>query len=79
MAGQSLIAVLLLAQVGGPPCGWNYGIEITPEDSPYQGCTVPDFNGRPAVRLRMDPFTPGGVRAEPLPGPSWLPPGQNGL
>ena len=60
-----MLSMILLAQLAGPPCGWNYGVEITPENSPFMGCTVPDANGNYGTRLRMDPFTPGGVRAEP--------------
>lgn len=67
-----MIELLLLAQLAGPPCGWNYGVEITPENSPFLGCTVPDANGDYRVRLRMDPFTPGGIRAEPA-GPEPYP------
>jgi hypothetical protein len=67
-----VIEVLLLAQLSGPPCGWNYGVEITPENSPVMGCTVPSKTDPYGVRLRMDPFTPGGVRAEPA-GPAPLP------
>ena len=67
-----MIEVMLLAQLSGPPCGWNYGVEITPENSPVMGCTVPSKADSYGVRLRMDPFTPGGVRAEPA-GPAPLP------
>ena len=59
------IALILLAQMPGPVCGWNYGVELTPQNSPLTGCTVPDASGRLRTRLRMDPFAPGGVRAEP--------------
>lgn len=67
-----MIGALLLAQLAGPPCGWNYGFEITPQNSPFMGCTVPDAHGEYRTRLRMDPFTPGGIRAEPA-GPAEYP------
>lgn len=67
-----MVELLLLAQLYGPACGWNYGVEITPEDSPFVGCTVPDASGQYRTRLRMDPFSPSGVRAEPA-GPAPLP------
>lgn len=60
-----MVGLLLLAQLSGPPCGWNYGIEITPENMPLTGCTVPSKTDPYGVRLRMDPFSPSGVRAEP--------------
>ncbi|MEY3962802.1 MAG: hypothetical protein RLZZ106_57 [Cyanobacteriota bacterium] len=66
-----MLAMILLAQLYGPACGWNYGVEITPQNSPFQGCTVPDANGKYRVRLRMDPFSPGGVRAEPAGPPEY--------
>ena len=67
-----MISALLVAQLSGPACGWNYGVEITPEDAPFTGCTVPDRTNPYGTRLRMDPFTPGGIRAEPA-GPAPLP------
>ena len=67
-----MLSLMLLAQLSGPPCGWNYGVNITPEDSPFMGCTVPSTENPYGTRLRMDPFTPGGVRAEPA-GPAPLP------
>jgi hypothetical protein len=60
-----VVELLLLAQLSGPPCGWNYGVEITPENMPLTGCTVPSKTDPYGVRLRMDPFSPSGVRAEP--------------
>jgi len=63
---------MLLAQLHGLVCGWNYGVEITPQNEPFAGCTVPDLNGQYRTRLRMDPFMPGGMRAEPV-GPAPLP------
>lgn len=66
-----MIELMLLAQLAGPACGWNYGVEITPENSPYMGCTIPDARGDYTTRLRMDPFTPGGVRAEPAVPPPY--------
>ncbi len=74
-----MIELLLLAQLAGPPCGWNYGVEITPQDSPFLGCTIPDADGNYRTRLRMDPFTPAGVRAEPVqaqPYPAFMTPKQ---
>ncbi len=66
-----MLSLVLLAQLAGPPCGWNYGVELTPQNAPFTGCTVPDARGGYPVRLRMDPFSPGGVRAEPTgPGPN---------
>ena len=67
-----MLALTLLAQLAGPPCGWNYGVVITPENAPITGCTVPDRGNPYGTRLRMDPFTPAGVRAEPA-GPAPLP------
>ncbi len=61
--------LLLLAQLSGPPCGWSYGVEITPENMPLTGCTVPSKADPYGVRLRMDPFSPSGVRAEPARAP----------
>lgn len=72
MEDTPVLALTLIAQLYGPACGWNYGVEITPENAPFTGCTVPDFNGNYRTRLRMDPFSPGGVRAEPA-GPAPLP------
>ncbi len=60
-----MLGLVLLAQLAGPPCGWNYGVVITPENAPFTGCTVPDARREYPVRLRMDPFSPSGVRAEP--------------
>ena len=65
-----LLSGLLLAQLAGPACGGLYG--ITPENSPYVGCTIPSTTDPYGVRLRMDPLTPGGIRAEPA-RPSLLP------
>lgn len=59
-----------------PACGWNYGAQITPENSYVLGCSVPDASGDGGTVLRMDPFTPGGVRAEsgsPSPLPVFTP------
>lgn len=67
-----MIELMLLAQLSGPPCGWNYGMEITPENMPLTGCTVPNKADPYGTRLRRDPFAPGGVRAEPA-GPAPLP------
>lgn len=63
--------LLLLAQLSGPPCGWQYGIENTPENNPVTGCTVPSKTDPYGVRLRMDPFSPSGVRAEPARPTLW--------
>jgi len=65
-----MIEVLLLAQLAGPACGWRAGVEITPYTSPVGGigCTVPgpiDGSNPYGTRLLPDPFTPGGIRAEP--------------
>jgi hypothetical protein len=60
-----MIEALLIAQLAGPRCG-QYG--ITPENSPFVGCTVPGPIGSSdqyGIRLRYDPLTPAGVRAEP--------------
>jgi hypothetical protein len=67
-----MIELMLLAQLSGPACGWNSGMEITPENMPLTGCTVPTKGNPYGTRLRMDPFAPGGVRAEPA-GPAPLP------
>ena len=61
-----MLTTILIAQLAGPVCGYNYGVEITPADSPYVGCVVPDFYGTPAVRLRENPLLPGGIQAEPI-------------
>lgn len=66
-----MLSLILLAQLSGPPCGWNYGIEITPDNMPLTGCTVPSKTDPYGTRLRYDPFAPGGIRAEPAgPRPS---------
>jgi hypothetical protein len=66
-----MLSLILLAQLSGPPCGWTYGFELTPQNTPLTGCTVPSKTNPYGTRLRMDPFTPGGVRAEPAgPNPS---------
>lgn len=71
-----MVQMILLAQLAGPVCGWNYGVEITPQNSPYMGCVVPDRDNPYGTRLRMYPFMPGGVRSEPagprLEGDGWL-------
>jgi hypothetical protein len=56
---------MLVAQLGGPWCGSSASGWATPQNMPLTGCTVPDRHGG-GVRLRMDPFAPAGVRAEPL-------------
>ena len=60
-----MVELLLLAQLSGPTCGWNNGMEITPENMPLTGCTVPSKTDPQGVRLRIDPFSPSGLRAEP--------------
>jgi hypothetical protein len=65
LLGAVLIAAApAMAQLSGPPCGWNYGVEITPQNSPFMGCTVPSNDSPYGVRLRQDPFSPGGIRGE---------------
>jgi hypothetical protein len=71
---------VLLAFAGSahaqPACGWNYGAQITPENSYVLGCSIPDASGEYGTVLRMDPFAPGGVRAEsvsPAPLPVFTP------
>jgi hypothetical protein len=68
-----MATVLLLAQLAGPACGWNYGAEITPENSPYVGCVVPSKTDPGGTRLRLEMFSPSGLRAEPA-RPDWLVP-----
>lgn len=68
--------LFLLAQLAAPACGWNYGAQITPENSYVLGCSVPDASGVYGTVLRMDPFTPGGIRTEsaaPAPLPVFTP------
>ena len=60
---------LLISQLAGPVCGYNYGVEITPDNSPYVGCVLNDRDSRPAVRIKQNPFTPSGYQAEPIPSP----------
>jgi hypothetical protein len=79
------VAGTLLAFAGPaqaqPACGWNYGAQITPENSYVLGCSIPDASGEYGTVLRMDPFTPGGVRAEsasPAPLPVFAPGGARG-
>lgn len=67
-----MVGLVLLAQLAAPACGWNNGVEITPENSYVLGCSVPDASGNYGTVLRMDPFTPGGLRAEPA-APALLP------
>ena len=64
-----LLPGLLISQLAGPVCGYNFGVLITPEDSPYVGCVINDRNSRPAVRIKQNPFTPSGYQAEPIPFP----------
>jgi hypothetical protein len=70
--------LLLLAQLAAPYCGYNYGVEITPQDAFVTGCYVPSWSGQESEArrgqggavLREDPLSPGGVRATPvLPAP----------
>lgn len=68
-----MVELLLLAQLAGPRCGWNYGADITPENSPYVGCVVPSKTDPGGTRLRQDMFSPSGVRAEPA-SRDWLVP-----
>jgi hypothetical protein len=63
-----MINLILLAQLAGPPCGYYLGTEITPEDAPFTGCTLPDFYGRPVVNVRENPLMPGGYSVEPING-----------
>jgi hypothetical protein len=67
-----MIEALLIAQLSGPRCGWYPGgTVLTPENTPFTGCTVPGPD-QYGTRLRADPFSPSGVRAEPA-GPPPLP------
>jgi hypothetical protein len=74
-----MIEAFLIAQLAGPRCN-EYG--ITPYTSPVVGCTISGPIGSPdpyGIRLRYDPLTPAGVRAEPAgpaPLPQYLPPSQ---
>ena len=61
-----MLSFILLAQLAGPVCGYNYGVEITPDNSPYVGCVLNDRNSRPVVRVKQNPFTPSGYQAEPI-------------
>jgi hypothetical protein len=67
-----MVSLILLAQLSGPPCGYTYGWEITPQNMPLTGCTVPTKGNPYGTRLRMDPYSPSGVRAEPA-GPTTNP------
>jgi len=58
---NTLFSAVLLAQLGGPWCG-QYG--TTPETAGSLGCTVPG-PGNSNVRLFADPYSPGGIYAEP--------------
>ena len=64
-----MLSFILLSQLAGPVCGYNFGVEITPDDSPYVGCVINDRNSRPAVRIKQNPFTSSGYQAEPIPSP----------
>ena len=66
-----MVELMLLAQLSGPACGWNNGMEITPENMPLTGCTVPSKSDPYGVRLRMDSFSPSGLRAEPARPKLW--------
>jgi hypothetical protein len=82
------VAALLLAaapsahaQMAAPACGYAFGAWITPENSPVLGCSVPDAAGDYGTVLRVDQFSPGGIRAEPA-APAPLPvftPGSRGF
>ena len=61
-----MLSFILLAQLAGPVCGYNFGVELTPDNSPYVGCVINDRNSRPAVRIKQNPFTPSGYQAEPI-------------
>jgi hypothetical protein len=65
-----LTTALLIAQLAAPYCGWNYGVEITPQNAPFTGCYVPPPPGQQhgGTILREDPLSPGGVRAYPARG-----------
>jgi hypothetical protein len=72
----SFIFSSLIAQV--PYCGWNYGVEITPEDAWLTGCFIPSWkNDGSGTQIKIDVFSPGGVRATPVPprqpNPIWIP------
>lgn len=67
-----MLELALIAQLAGPRCGWYPGgIEITPENSPYVGCTVPNPVDPWGTRLRRNPMIEGGVIAVPA-GPEPL-------
>lgn len=52
LLGVVLIAAApAMAQLSGPRCGWHYGVEITPQNSPFNGCTVPSNDSPYGVRL----------------------------
>ena len=77
----AVIASLLIAQIAAPACGYAFGAWITPENSPVLGCSVPDAAGDYGTVLRVDQFSPGGIRAEPA-APAPLPvftPGSRGF
>lgn len=69
-----LAAGMLLTQ--GPLCGGLY--DIRPEDAPFTGCFVPSSKGDGSgAQLRLDPFSPSGYRATPVPPrelPQYIPP-----
>jgi hypothetical protein len=67
-----LTTALLIAQLAAPYCGNNYGTDITPQDAFVTGCYVPSWSGQGGAVLRVDPLSPGGLRATPV-GPSQLP------
>ena len=56
-----LTSQLLIAQ----RCGYySPSVTLTPENTMF-GCTVPTEDGRGSVRLREDPFSPSGIKAQP--------------
>jgi len=63
-----MLTTLLIAQLSAPNCGWNYGVETTPQNAPFTGCYVPSQPGQPGgAILREDPLSPAGYRAIPVP------------
>lgn len=69
-----MLTALLLAQLiaQGPPCGYWLGAEITPENTPLTGCFIPSWRGDGSgAQLRIDQFSPSGLRATPVPPTPW--------
>lgn len=67
-----MLEFALIAQLAGPRCGGLFGIKPDDQFVIFTGCTVPDSSNPYGTRLRVDPLTPGGIKASPA-GPSPLP------